>query len=291
MKKMLALLLFALTASFMLGFSVKAEEMKTFTEICVEYKVKEDDVINVFSEQKLVEEIYKSLSSCKNAVVLYSDVNIGNMTTERAKEFLFKALKSEKGTWLWGNLRNYKIGVLPAQDSVYLFYDFEYRVTKDEQDSLENALNKYIAEMKIQEDFVEFTDEQKAEFVYKKVMNLYEYDYELSDNAYHPYDALINNKGGAVCQAYSLTFWYLANALGLETKVVINEEETHSWNAVKIKDKWFYVDCTRGDCGDAKDWFLYGNTRDKMKEVASFYDGEDIHVSRLSYKTVSLFEK
>lgn len=53
------------------------------------------------------------------------------------------------------------------------------------------------------------------------------------------------NRGIAVCDGYSKAFIIIMEHYGIKCKMVTGG--THAWNMVKIKNKWYHVDCTYDD--------------------------------------------
>ncbi len=79
-------------------------------------------------------------------------------------------------------------------------------------------------------------------------------DYVLSDDLIcsTAYGALVN--GSAACEGYSKAAKMLMDCVGIESTVVSGEAESrtgekqpHMWNAVKLGDSWYYLDCTWDD--------------------------------------------
>lgn len=96
--------------------------------------------------------------------------------------------------------------------------------------------------------------------IYKDILRVHDYlvdniEYDTSYKSigsYGIYGALVKNT--CVCEGYAKAFKYLANAGGIECELVqgnaTNSEgkvESHAWNAVKINDKWYYLDTTWDD--------------------------------------------
>ncbi len=65
------------------------------------------------------------------------------------------------------------------------------------------------------------------------------------DNSYTMVGALLD--GLAVCQGYMLAYNYLLNLVGIETDYASSNTLNHTWNMVKIDNKWYYVDVTWND--------------------------------------------
>lgn len=53
------------------------------------------------------------------------------------------------------------------------------------------------------------------------------------------------NKGRAVCDGYSGAFIIIMEHYGIKCKMVTGA--AHAWNMVKIKNKWYHIDCTYDD--------------------------------------------
>lgn len=83
-------------------------------------------------------------------------------------------------------------------------------------------------------------------------------------NGHDAKGALAN--GIAVCDGYAKAFQKIMKHYGIPCKVIygIGDGGGHAWNLVKIKNKWYHIDCTFDDpVGDAKcdnrevfDWFF-----------------------------------
>lgn len=50
-----------------------------------------------------------------------------------------------------------------------------------------------------------------------------------------------------VCEGYAKAYKYLLESFGMECVNVYDNSEEHEWSAVKIGDKWYYVDVTQDD--------------------------------------------
>ncbi len=64
---------------------------------------------------------------------------------------------------------------------------------------------------------------------------------------YDVYGALVENY--AVCEGYTRLFQYLCYQVGINSTFVYgeSENESHSWNTVKIENEWYHVDTTWND--------------------------------------------
>ncbi len=59
------------------------------------------------------------------------------------------------------------------------------------------------------------------------------------------YGALVNGK--AVCSGYARAFMMMCEAVGIDVIYISDANMNHSWNAVKIDDEIYYIDCTFDD--------------------------------------------
>lgn len=100
------------------------------------------------------------------------------------------------------------------------------------------------------------TEYDKAKYSYDFVINNTEYDRNVE---YNQEISSILIYGKSVCNGYAKMYEYLTQKLGLCSTLVIGfaGSEAHAWNAVKIDNKWYYVDPTWGDTS-------YTNSKDKI---------------------------
>lgn len=59
------------------------------------------------------------------------------------------------------------------------------------------------------------------------------------------YGALVDGK--AVCSGYARAFMMMCEAIGIDCIYISDSQMNHSWNAVKIDDEIYYIDCTFDD--------------------------------------------
>ena len=102
---------------------------------------------------------------------------------------------------------------------------------------------------------------EKAWLIYFWICENIVYDAEgFRTNNYSLNDSdSVFNEGKAVCEGYSNIFLHLCKGLGIECKKIIGyakgfgfdigkkfDESNHAWNAIKINNKWRYVESTWG---------------------------------------------
>ena len=56
--------------------------------------------------------------------------------------------------------------------------------------------------------------------------------------------------GLGTCQAYESAYAKLLSAAGIENAETRDAYDGHTWNAVKLDDEWYQVDCTWDDTSD-----------------------------------------
>ena len=116
----------------------------------------------------------------------------------------------------------------------------------------------------------------------------------LSHNAY---GALVS--GLAVCDGYSSAFTLLARKLGYESMLIVGESllrpgvtVKHSWNIVKVKDRYYHMDVT----WDAKKYhefggFSYSYFAVSDSEIATDHDWGKSNSPSCAYNDLSYFIK
>ena len=104
------------------------------------------------------------------------------------------------------------------------------------------------------------------------------YDYSYSHG--NAYDALIGQN--SVCAGISTAFQYMMEIAGIPSVIVTDDgknQMAHAWNAVKINDYWYYVDCTNGLAKQDDSMALFA------KDIMPDYYG--IGIASTSYKKPS----
>lgn len=142
-----------------------------------------------------------------------------------------------------------------------LTFRFSYHTTASQEAELTTAIGALLA--------TELNLSGKSE--YEKVRAIYDYlcenivyDYTNLNNEaytlkYSAYAALI--KGTAVCQGYANLFYRLANAVGLDARIVsgTSRGQGHAWNIVKVDGKYYNIDSTWDAGRERYDYFLKGS--------------------------------
>lgn len=100
--------------------------------------------------------------------------------------------------------------------------------------------------------------ELKGKNDYETVKNIHDYlvlniayQDNGSDGAHTVYNALMNGK--CVCDGYTKSFYFICMASGIDADIVMgyghnkSGTEAHSWNKVRIGERWFSIDVTWDD--------------------------------------------
>ena len=121
-----------------------------------------------------------------------------------------------------------------------------YICTEEEADMLSDEMEQVIKEILVGVS-MDADDYTKVKYIYDYLVHNTEYDADSPDNQ-NICSVFLNKR--SVCQGYSKATQLLLNRLGLECTLVtgvVNENEGHSWNLVKMNGDWYYVDTTLGD--------------------------------------------
>jgi transglutaminase/protease-like cytokinesis protein 3 len=104
-----------------------------------------------------------------------------------------------------------------------------------------------------------------------------------------------------VCEGYAKSFKYILDDLGIPCVIVCGvgqnsngEIENHAWNYVKLKDKWYAVDCTWDDPIIIGSGYVSESvyTKNFLKGSREFFkdhteDGKVVEGSQFVYPTLS----
>lgn len=123
----------------------------------------------------------------------------------------------------------------------------KYTYTKEEVKFVEEyAKENFLS--KLNDDW---SDLEKILYIHDKMVTDFQYDVRLFDSDEYMlvgrdiYEMFSYKQG--VCQAYSNTFMYLMEKIGIECKLVASDASSHEWNAVKLDGEWYHIDVTQDD--------------------------------------------
>lgn len=88
-----------------------------------------------------------------------------------------------------------------------------------------------------------WSDFEKILYLHDLLVLQYVYDQSLG-----VFDTLtLMTKGRGVCQAYTLLYGALLDAVGIENTRVTSTKMNHTWNLVRLNGKWYHIDVTWDD--------------------------------------------
>lgn len=130
------------------------------------------------------------------------------------------------------------------------------------------------------------TEYEMALYLHDWLLNLLEYDNSLKWSSAE--SAL--TRGLGTCQAHESAYAKLLSAAGIENAKTRDTYDGHTWNAVKLDDEWYQVDCTWDDTsdnyyGDLDQRHLYFCLTDELMAIA--HPGHENIYSDDSYATRS----
>ena len=116
-----------------------------------------------------------------------------------------------------------------------------YETTEEQEKELEDKSKAILAGLNLKG----ASDYEKVRAIYNYICSnvVYDYDHLNDDNyrlKYTAYAAALNKK--AVCSGVADLFYYLATSAGLEARITVND--THAWNIVRVRGKYYYLDPT-----------------------------------------------
>ena len=142
----------------------------------------------------------------------------------------------------------YNVYINSAKDPTYLLDGFTSKEQIDQCESQVIAVKNQILNQ-----IAGKNDIEKMRYIHDYLVDTIEYDQKFVEkNIYNIYGALVSKT--CVCEGYAKAFKYFANQAGYECEMLqgvgtnsSGKKENHAWNAVKLKDTWYLVDCTWDD--------------------------------------------
>lgn len=270
-------------------FTVK-EAKKTSAPTAAEYKK---------MAQALIKELDAKAEVYPYNVTIEGSSNVKEISNQEVLDrFIFNESKfSYSKSYLYitdmNLLRSYEeyMAMYPSITSIEFTYVTKYQniieiemvmsvdsILFDDEYAVENAINSgdtsYLSsdELALYKKLSSLAKELKGKSEYATIKNIHDYlvlntlyPSSYSGNAVHTV-AYTLSEGKAVCDGYAKTFYFLCRMNGIDCIVVTGDAtnskgktETHAWNKVKIKDKWYALDVTWDDPSpDEKGRVLYG---------------------------------
>lgn len=168
--------------------------------------------------------------------------------------------KSCEGDAIGAGYYYYEASFKVSYDGAYYYLTITYTVTYLHDAEQEAELREEIAQLKEELDIDGKPDYEKVKAIYDYMCANITYDFDSEGLLKHSaYAALVNKT--CVCQGYAVLFYRLALEYGIDTRVIlgVSFEDNHSWNIVKLGDKYYNLDAT-WDAGETEySYFLRGS--------------------------------
>jgi len=200
-------------------------------------------------------------------LTVFADEKVQNL--EEVKDSIYKHLENRDSNFTFvytGTRKEFEDNILACMKDAYSKDDYLERSwltiqpkAKATDDGIETTMDVTYLTTKEQEEYINtelesvtksiispnMTELEKVRTINDYIVNRYEYDYTLKSISV--YSGLTTSL--AVCQAYSMTAYKMLNYAGIENRIVVGKikERSHSWNIVKINDKWYQLDVTNND--------------------------------------------
>lgn len=139
---------------------------------------------------------------------------------------------------------NFRFYLMDKASGVYYLRTNSYiQVADDAYPSVASIVNKAVSQAKQKTDGSEY---EMALYLHDWLLDQLEYDNSLKWSSAE--SAL--TRGLGTCQAYESAYAKLLSAAGIENAETRDAYDGHTWNAVKLDDEWYQVDCTWDDTSD-----------------------------------------
>ncbi|MBO5111054.1 MAG: transglutaminase domain-containing protein [Clostridia bacterium] len=146
----------------------------------------------------------------------------------------------------------------------------QYRIDPEETEAARYHLLEYTKNF-ANAVYPRMSDGDKALLIHDHLADQYRYSPPGEEN-YDTYSLWAEGHG--VCQAFSLMYILLGEAIGLEVDLVTSDSMDHAWNHVKVDGNFYHVDVTRDLSNESKhyshDRFLLCDIGMKNKGYTDF---------------------
>lgn len=236
-------------------------------------------------EKKAYESIYNAyINGSKTADLRGCNLHYRNGNDEVGKILRYVAMENPQLLQIGWSYLDWQLKYVDNDNWLIESIELEYTRTDKNLAKIKDSFDKKAAEI-IKNAKKKDTDYERLKYIYDAIQfnTVYEdQDYhneKCNTQKYSVFNAdscLVHKK--AICSGYSMTFCYLAQAIGYDCICVNGDTNVgdHMWNAVKLDGKWYLVELTWDDDYKEKsknfnyDYFLIGEKR--MTKDHSFYD-------------------
>lgn len=187
---------------------------------------------------QVVKEVEKQVNAFE------TDINLtykGSMTNFNENVLAAFDKAQKKAVYAGGHIESTTISTDSAGE---IKFKIKYLTTKTQELTVQKKVDQVLANI-ITPSMTTF---QKVKAVNDYIVSNAKYG-ESTKSSPHSAHALLL-EGQAVCQGYALLTYKMLNQLGVEAQYVVgivNGNEDHAWNLVKIDGKWYHLDTTWND--------------------------------------------
>jgi transglutaminase/protease-like cytokinesis protein 3 len=133
------------------------------------------------------------------------------------------------------------------------------KILKQAPERTETTLDKLIKYFKKKS--IKLSEVEKAWLIYKWITLNFEYDFEgVNNKNYDITEEATFKRGKTICSGYSKLYKKICDNLDLIVEIItghskgfnyeltdkFEESESHAWNAIKIKELWYFIETTWG---------------------------------------------
>ena len=183
---------------------------------------------------------------------------------------------------------NFRFYLMDKASGVYYLRTNTYiQVADNAYPSVTSIVNRAVSQAKQNTNGTEY---EMALYLHDWLLDQLEYDNSLKWSSAE--SAL--TRGLGTCQAYESAYVKLLSAAGIENAETRDTYDGHTWNAVKLNDEWYQVDCTWDDTsdnfyGDLDQRHLYFCLTDELMAIAhpghkKLYSADDYATRSTSLK-------
>jgi hypothetical protein len=167
----------------------------------------------------------------KNTDLLDKAAVLDYKSTSKDGDYLRFSVSQWSSHWQW--YTNGKTAVLD--------FSATYRTTLKQEKELDAEIKRVIKALKL----TDKSDYTKVKRIHDYIIKKTVYDQSLENHT--AYNTLIEKT--AVCDGYSLAAYRLLTVAGIDNRVItgLANGGSHSWNIVKINNKWYNLDLTWDD--------------------------------------------
>jgi hypothetical protein len=159
-------------------------------------------------------------------------------------------------------------------------YDFTYNESAQETEEVDKKINQLLKKWNMDK----LSDYEKVKKIHDYIIQNAAYDASLTN--YSAYDNLINKS--STCQGYMSLAYKMLTEANIPCRVIsgTGNGQSHGWNIVRLKGKWYNLDCTWDDplTWNGKETLIYDYFLKSEKDFKG-------HVRDAEYQTKKFYQK